>query len=469
MQPPTADLVDRMADLPSLAEIPRGELEWIVAHGNLELRDAGKVMAPRGKRIENLWIILTGKISVHVDRGVGPRRVIEWRSGDVTGMLPYSRMTGPPGDNYIEEPSELLTVHEKHFPEMVHRCPMFTALTVHLMLDRARRFNASDMQEEKMISLGKLAAGLAHELNNPASATVRGARLLLPALAEADSASQALGAAQLSDEMQEMIKRLRTACMSEPTDGVLSPIQRADREDEIAEWLGRHDCDPIHAGPLADTPVRLEDLENLTKTMDGETLESVLRWVSVSCQTHSLAADIESAATRIHELVAAVKRFTQMDHLSGPEAVAVEAGLQDTIRIVAAKAKAKSVSITLDVEPQLPLVPATEGELNQVWMNLIDNALDAVPEAGSIEITARQELDRVVVRIVDDGPGIPPEIESKIFDAFFTTKATGQGIGLGLEITRRLVRRYHGDIAVDSRPGRTEFRVSLATEQTALS
>ena len=315
-----------------------------------------------------------------------------------------------------------------------------------------------------MVSLGKLAAGLAHELNNPASATARGAQLLLPALEEADSASRALGEARLSDEMKETIKRLRTACISEPTEGILSPIQRADREDEMAEWLAGHECDPIHAGPLADTPVRLEDLENLTRTMDRDTLDAVLRWVSVSCQTHSLAADIESAATRIHELVAAVKRFTQMDHLSGPEAVAVEAGLQDTIRIVAAKAKAKSISITLDIEPQLPLVPATEGELNQVWLNLIDNALDAVPESGSIEITARHELDRVVVRIVDDGPGIPPEIESRIFDPFVTTKATGEGIGLGLEITRRLVRRYHGDIEVDSRPGRTEFRVSLAIE-----
>jgi len=462
---PTADLVDRLAALPNLAEIPRDELEWLVDHGNVELRQAGKVVAPKDKRIENLWIILSGHISARVDRGAGPRRVIGWRTGEVTGMLPYSRMKGPPGDIFVEEAIELLTIHEKHFPEMVHRCPAFTGHTVHLMLDRTRRFNASDLQEEKMISLGKLAAGLAHELNNPASATMRGAKTLLAALDEADTASRVLGAAVLTDKLREAVERARAACVAEHASNVLSPIERADREEEIADWLTRHHCDPTHAGRLADTAVKIEVLDNLTRVMSGDTLDAVLRWMAVGCETHSLATDIEHAATRIHELVAAVKRFTQMDNPAAPDAVNVETGLGDTIRVMASKAKAKGAAIALDVEPDLPPVCATEGELNQVWLNLIDNALDAIPESGSIDISARWELDRVVVRVVDDGPGIAPDIEPQIFDAFFTTKPPGQGLGLGLEITRRLVRRYRGDIAVESRPGRTEFRVSLAVEQ----
>jgi signal transduction histidine kinase len=424
----TADLVDRLAALPNLAEIPRQELEWLVAHGEFERREAGKVMTPPGNRVEHLWIILSGHYSVWVDRGVGPRRVIAWRTGDVTGILPYSRMTGPPGPSFIDEASELLTIHEKYFPEMIHRCPAFTAYTVHLMIDRARRFNASDLQDEKMISMGKLAAGLAHELNNPASATLRGAKSLLGA------------------------------------GDVLSPIEHTDRESEIADWLSRHDCDPDYASRLADTDVRIEALNNLAETMSGDTLEIVLRWIAVACETRALAADIEMAATRIHDLVAAVKRFTQMDNLASPEAVDVETGLRDTVRVVASKARAKGAAITLETEPDLPRVRATSGELNQVWLNLIDNALDAILESGRIDVTARRELDRVVVRVVDDGPGISPEIEPLIFDAFFTTKPPGQGIGLGLEITRRLVRRYQGDIEVESRPGRTEFRVSLAVE-----
>ena len=177
----------------------------------------------------------------------------------------------------------------------------------------------------------------------------------------------------------------------------------------------------------------------------------------------------EAFSLEVHDRdVNAVKSFTQMDSLTAPEAVDVETGLRDTVRVLAAKARAKGAAISLHVEPGLPRVYGVAGELNQVWLNLIDNALDVIPGSGQIQVSARRELDRVVVRVSDDGPGIPPEIETRIFDAFFTTKPPGQGIGLGLEITRRLVRRYQGDIAVESRPGQTEFRVSLATRRNGV-
>ncbi|MEN8376718.1 MAG: ATP-binding protein, partial [Gemmatimonadota bacterium] len=202
-------------------------------------------------------------------------------------------------------------------------------------------------------------------------------------------------------------------------------------------------------------------LDALAEAMSGDALDAALRWIAVGCATRSLATDIEQAATRIHELVGAVKKFTYMDNLAGPEAVEVEPGLRDTVRVVASKAKAKGAAITLEIEAGLPRVHATGGELNQVWMNLIDNALDAVPESGRVEVEARRELDRVVVSVVDDGPGIPQDVQPRIFDPFFTTKPPGQGTGLGLDITQRLLRSYSGEVSVESRPGRTEFRVSL--------
>jgi signal transduction histidine kinase len=462
-------LVDRLAALPKLEGIPRPELEWLVAHGDLEVCDAGTMIAPKGKRIEKLWVILTGHVAVEVDRGVGPRRVTDWRAGDVSGMLPYSRMTGPPGDNYLEAPSELLAIHERHFPEMVHRCPVFTAHCVHSMLDRARSFNTSDLQDEKMASLGKLAAGLAHELNNPASATVRGAKQLLAILVQADTASRALGAAGLTEDLFAAIEQVRSTCLAQPAGTVLSALQQADREDEIADWLERHQVDPAHAEPLADTGVTIDVLDTLASATTGDTLDAALRWIAAGCATHSLAMDIEQAATRIHELVAAIKRFSYMDGRTGPELIDLEPGLRDTIRVLAAKARSKGAAITLEIAPELPRVHAIGGELNQVWLNLIDNALDAIPESGRVAVSARAELGRVVVRVVDDGPGIPPDDLPRIFDPFFTTKPPGQGTGLGLDIARRLLRLHHGDITVQSRPGRTEFRVSLLVDQPALT
>jgi len=457
-----SDLIDRLADISALAHMPREELGWLVTNGHLEVWEAGLVAAPKGKRIENMWILLSGHIAIRVDRGAGPHRVTEWRIGDVGGMLPYSRMTGPPGNTYLEEKSEILLIHEKHFSEMICQCPVFTAHTVHTMLDRARTFNTSDLQDEKMVSLGKLAAGLAHELNNPASATVRSAKLLLEGLPKADSAARALGAAVVNGEMMEVIEQTRIACITKPIEAVLSPIEQADREDEIEDWLTRHHSDPAHSTSLAETAVTIETLNALAKSLSGETLDAALHWIAISCSTHSLAIDIERAATRIHELVAAVKRFTYMDKMGGTESVDVETGLRDTVRVVASKAKSKGAAIALDIEPKLPQARAKGGELNQVWLNLIDNALDAIPESGRIDISARRELDRIVVCVIDDGPGIPQDLMPRIFDPFFTTKPPGQGTGLGLDVTRRLLRRYQGDITFDSRPGRTEVRVSLA-------
>jgi signal transduction histidine kinase len=460
------DLIERLAGLPTLSKIPRAELEWLVKCGKHEMYETGQVIAPTGVRIGELFILLCGHIAIRVDRGAGPRRIFEWHKGDVTGLLPYSRMTGTPGDTYVEETAETLAIPESHFPEMIIQCPVFTAHTVHIMLDRARSFNTSDLQDEKMISLGKLAAGMAHEINNPASAVLRGAKQLPLSLAEADAASLALGRAGLTDDEFEVIARARSACLIQPDGVILSPIQKADRESDIAEWLVGKNLNPDYAESLAATTITIDLLNKLTQSITGKTLDSVFRWITAGCAIHSLALDIEQAATRIYGLVAAVKKFTYMDQLAGPDYVDVESGIQDTIRIVGSKVKEKNASITVDFEENLPRVNATGGEINQVWLNLIDNALDAIEQSGNIHINVHRELDRVVVCLTDDGPGIPEDTLPKIFDPFYTTKPPGKGTGLGLEIARRLVRRYYGDISVQSRPGHTEFRVSLMAEKS---
>ncbi len=455
------NLVERLAALPNLAEIPRPELEWLAANGHLESPEAGEILAPKGQPVKKLWIILSGQVAVRVDRGTGPRQIMGWRAGEVTGMLPYSRMTGPPGDNCVKEAGEILAIPRDRFPEMINQCPAFTAYTVHLMLDRARRFNTSDMQDEKMISLGKLSAGLAHELNNPASAIVRAAKHLGASLSEADAACRALGAAGVGQDVFDTIDRVRASVAQA---AALSPLELADREQDISDWLEAHHAEQSYAAPLADAAVGIDALESLAERTSGEMLGAVLRHLSASVTTMALAGDVERAGARIHELVGAVKRFTYMDRMAGPEPMDVETGLRDTVRMLAAKARSKGATVTVNLDPGLPRVYASGGELNQVWMNLIDNALDAIKESGRIEVTGSRELDQVVIRVIDDGCGIPEDALPRIFDPFFTTKPPGEGTGLGLDIARRLVRMNQGDIAVQSRPGRTEFRVSLRAE-----
>jgi signal transduction histidine kinase len=241
----------------------------------------------------------------------------------------------------------------------------------------------------------------------------------------------------------------------------LTPIQRADHQDKITDWLESHRLDPAFAMPLADTDMTIAQLDDLAKAIPGDALAVPFQWIVASCTTHSLATEIEHATTKIYKVVDAVKKFTYMDNLAEKGFIDVEPGIRDTLSVLIAKKNAKSATITFDIEANIPRVCGNGSDLNQIWFSLLDNALDAIPKSGNIRIEARLELNKVVVGIVDDGPGIPSDIVSRIFDPFFTTKPPGQGTGLGLDIARRLLRRYHGDISVQSQPGRTEFRVSL--------
>jgi signal transduction histidine kinase len=455
------DLVDRLTDHKTLGTAPREELAWLAEHGSLRQLNAGDVLSPKGEKVEGLFVVLSGRIAIFVDRGAGRHKMMEWRGGDVTGVLPYSRMVSPPGDTVAQEPSTVLFIHRDDLRELTRECYAITSLLVHTMLDRARVFTSSDLHDEKLLSLGKLSAGLAHELNNPAAAIERNAALLEERLEEAERATRALGASRLTDAQLAAIDAIREACLATPAHGVLSPIAEAEREDDISDWLARHHLDEDTAGPLAETAVTFDALESLAGAVEGPALNAVLKWAAAGCSVRALASDIRDAATRIAGLVAAIKGFTHMDQATLAAPVDLLQGLANTVAVLRSKAQAKSVTVAVDVEPGLPRVQGFAGELNQIWANLLDNALDAVPVSGRVEVRAQRELQRAVVRIIDNGPGIPAGVRERIFDPFFTTKPVGQGTGLGLDIVRRLVRHNDGDIAVESTPGRTEFRVDL--------
>lgn len=459
------DLMARLAQHRSLGNAPVEEHAWLAAHGLLRTYAAGEVVTARGEQAQNLLILFVGHLVIRVDRGAGSHKIFEWRAGDVGGVMPYSRGASPPNDVVAEEPTELLAVEKELLPEMIRECPVVTATLVHAMLDRARQFKSSELRDEKLISLGKLAAGLAHELNNPASAVVRSARILPEGLSSAEAAARQLATARLSPSQFASIEAARTMCSASQGSEALSSLARADREDAIAEWLADHGAAEELADALADTGVTLAALDALAANVSGEALEAGLRWLAACCLVRTLSSEIEGAATRIHDLVGAVKGFSYMDHAPTPEPVDIRRGIADTFTMLGAKTRAKSVQVSVDLADDLPHVNAVGAELNQVWMNLIDNALDAVAVGGRVAVTAARELDFVVVQIVDDGPGIPPDIQGRIFDPFFTTKAVGKGSGLGLDVVRRLLQRHDGEVAVESMPGRTEFQVRLPAEK----
>jgi len=408
-----------------------------------------------------LYILLSGHLAHYIDRGNGRQKVMEWHGGDVTGVLPYSRMTVAPGNSITEEPTEVLTIPQDHFPELIRECHGVTSVLVHQMVDRARAFNAADQQMEKMASLGQMSARLAHELNNPVSAIERNASLLPERLNEAERSARALGAAGLDTTHQAAVEALRQCCLSSGSQGVLSPLEQAKREDRLTDWLVDHGVDEAVAVALAETNVTVEALDKLAASVDAESLNVIVQWAASGCSVHQIASEIRGAAMRISGLVTAVKGFTHMDQPTVPEAVDLRSSIGNTVTILNAKARDKSAAIAVSIPKDLPKVRGIVIQLNQIWSNLIDNALDAIPQGGRVEVTAARAARGVLISVVDNGPGIPEELRQRVFELFFTTKPVGKGTGIGLDIVRRYVKDNNGDIEFNSVPGRTEFRVTL--------
>lgn len=459
--PTSNDLIERLRAIPLLSQIPLNEVEWLVEHGEVVRYDAGSLLTERGERVPGTIVVLKGRLATYTNQDGTWRKAVDWNEGDISGYLPYSRMDKARGNTYADEPSEVLMVPRAIAESLPVVCPVLTASLVHAMVDRTREFKYSDVQVEKFASLGKLAAGIAHELNNPTSAALRGAQLMTEALAESHASWRALESVHLRDEERATLEEVRTHCLAATRRVDVTPLEHAEREEAFADWLLDHGIDESFAADLVEAHVEVEPLTRLSDGMEGEKLSAAVRWVAAACALQGLAREIEHAMTRVHSLVTAVKGYTYMDRASAPMEVHVEVGLADTVAILAAKARDKGVALRIDVKGELPTVMGFGSELNQVWSNLIDNAIDAVGEEGRVTVTASHNSTSVSVRVLDNGPGIPKEIEHQIFDPFFTTKPVGEGTGLGLGIVQRLVAQNEGRLSVTSEPGRTEFCVTL--------
>jgi signal transduction histidine kinase len=359
----------------------------------------------------------------------------------------------------IEETATAVVLHQRHFPVLIREHIGLTAALVHHMLDRARAYRSAQLNDDRLQSLSRLASGFAHELNNPASAAARTARSLMTLLDEEERAARDLAAARLSDDQLAVVDAIRSDCGR--TAAPRSALAAADREDDIVDWLTRHGMEPRIAEPLAASDVTIAALDRLAGALSPAALGTATRWVASGCAARVASSQIEAATGRIHDLVGAVKGFTFMDREGVPEEVDVARGLADTLAMLEGKARAKAATVRIETAADLPRVQGFGSEINQVWEKLVDNALDAIGQRGTVTITATPRGDSVLVRVADDGPGIPADIQPRVFDPFFTTKPVGKGSGLGLDMARRIVLLHRGDIEFSSQPGRTVFRVRL--------
>lgn len=320
-----------------------------------------------------------------------------------------------------------------------------------------------ERDREKLLAVGKLAAGLAHELNNPAAAAARGVATLRDYERRRQAAfAEIAGAGAPAEQLAALVVLGAEATERTVPGERLDPIARSDREQELVEALGRRGvADPFEiASALTEAGLGGEWVNRVASGVGDDCLGPGLLFVGACAGTRVLLAELEEATTRIADLVNAVRSYSYLDQ-APRQSVNIHAGLEDTVSLLGHQLREKRIEIVRDLEPGLPSVEAAGPELNQVWTNLIDNAIDAMDPGGRLTLRTRLMGQRVCVEIGDDGPGIPPDVLARIFDAFFTTKPVGQGTGLGLDIAQRIVVRHHGELRVESEPGDTRFQVML--------
>jgi signal transduction histidine kinase len=451
--------------VPEFEGLPDDQIEWFLSQVQ-ELRlKAGDVYARQGDPADAMFVVLEGRMQGRGEIG-GETRVFDLEPGDVTGVLPFSRMKQFTFSGRAEADSYALRFPASLFPELVQKMPVLTQRLVGLMSDRIREVTRMEQQLDRLASLGKLSAGLAHELNNPASAAKRAASQLRETLKRIKNASHELGRRELTPAHKAEIEKLENSLIQTdvPPPDALTASDLEDQLDSLLRSHGQNDLWQL-AAYLARKNFKPVVLEQLFATLGPDTARAALVRISASVEIADLLDQIESSTSRISDLVGAIKEYTFMDQ-APVQNVDIVKTLETTLTIMNHKLKG-GVEVKRDYQKIPLLVNSFGSELNQVWTNLIDNAIDAMGGKGELRVRTYRDADCVVVEIGDNGPGIRPEIEQHIFEPFFTTKGVGEGTGLGLDTVQRIVKKHRGSIQVRTKPGDTVFQVWLPLAPSA--
>ncbi|WP_183557320.1 ATP-binding protein [Mucilaginibacter sp. SP1R1] len=443
--------------------VPEDQLQWLLDNSVDNILEDGEYLMQPGEPMSGPHIMVDGSMRFFMMQGSSRRDFTVVGPGNITGYLPFSRGKISKGYAQAVGKLQMRSFKTELIPDMIKNHYELTQALVNIMTTRVRDFTALQQQNEKMMALGKLSAGLAHELNNPASAIVRDSLTLKKHLEQEPESIKTIFSIKMSVEQISAITQNLFALLDDKNTTRLSLKQRTKREDEIIEWFDENEVENSYeiAESYVDFNCSIDALEVFKQNTPAESLTHVLNWISDMLITEKMVRDIQESARRIAELVSSVKTFTHMDRAQDKQYADIHIGIRNTLTMLGYKIRKGNINVVEDFDETLPEVKALIGELNQVWTNLIDNAIDAMEPSGKGTLTIKTRRDRefVEVFIVDDGPGIPPDIQSLVFDPFFTTKEMGKGTGMGLEVVQRIVKQHRGSIKVKSQPGHTVFSV----------
>ncbi len=451
--------------VPVFADLPDDQLDWFISQSQELQVKAGDGYSRQGDPADAMFVVLEGQLQGRGEIG-GETVTFTINQGSVTGLLPFSRMKQYTVSIRAETDSRALRFPASLFQDLVQKMPELTKRLVGLMSDRIRETTRLEQQRDRLASLGKLSAGLAHELNNPASAAKRATSQLRELLKRIREASHELGRRNLTPAQKSEILAVEDSFVQQdaPPPDTLAISDLEERIDSLLRSHGQNDLWQL-AADLARKSVRPEALESLFESLGADTARAALVRIAASVEVATLLNEIESSTSRISDLVCAIKEYTYMDQ-APVQNVDIVRSLETTLTILNHKLK-RGVVVEREYQKIPLLVNSFGSELNQVWTNLIDNAIDAMGGKGELRVRTYREDSCVVVEIGDNGPGISDEVRPHIFEPFFTTKGVGEGTGLGLDTVQRIVKKHRGNIQVNSKPGDTRFQVFLPLAESS--
>ncbi|MGA7293842.1 MAG: ATP-binding protein [Terriglobales bacterium] len=451
--------------VPAFTDLPDDQIAWFISQSQELFYKPGESYLRQGTPADSMFVVLEGQLEIHGELG-GEIVAFSLAAGDVTGALPFSRMKHFTVNGKAITNIRILRFPAALFPELVQKMPELAKRLVGLMADRIRETTRIEQQRDRLAALGKLSAGLAHELNNPASAAKRATSQLRTTLKKIKDASLELGRRDLTAAQKSEIEKLEAA-FTRHDETPPDALTISDLEDQIDSLLRSHGLDDLWqlASDLAHRNVKPEALESLFAALGPDTARTALVRIAASVEIANLLNEIESSTSRISDLVGAIKEYTYMDQ-APVQNVDIVKSLETTLTILHHKLK-RGVVVQRDYQRIPFLVNSFGSELNQVWTNIIDNAIDAMGGKGELRVRTYREDGCVVVEIGDNGPGISPEVKAHIFEPFFTTKGVGEGTGLGLDTVQRIVKKHRGTVQVTSQPGDTRFQVWLPLSEAS--